>query len=207
MKYIIGTGGFAREVYFVIEEMGLKNEFGGFLEPAQYWKSEFNEKRIYGHKILHQEDFNSKTDEAIIGIGDPVLRHKVTQQLPPDTHYSTVIHPSASISKYVKIGEGAIITAGCIITVDIEIGKQCQLNLLSTIGHDCKIGDFFTTAPDVNISGLCNIGNFVYFGTNASIKQGISVCDNVTIGMGATVLKNINESGIYIGSPAKLLQK
>lgn len=208
MKYILGTGGFAREVYFLIEEMGLKKEFGGFLEPIHVWKPEFESKTIYGHKILHLEDFNSSKDEAIIGISDPYLRHKiVTEQLPADTHYPKLIHPNTNISKYVKIMEGAIITAGCVITVDITIGKQCQLNPYTTIGHDCIIGDYFTSTFAVNISGNCNIGNFVFLGTNSSIKQGVNICDNVTIGMGGVVVKDITEEGIYIGNPLKKLEK
>lgn len=205
MKYIIGTGGFAREVYFLLEEMGIKHEFGGFLEPGHVWKEEFASKKIYGYPILHQEDFNADKDEAIIGISDPLLRKKVTTQLPPTTVYPSIIHPKASVSNYAQIGEGAIITAGVIVTVDIIIGKQCQLNLLTTIGHDCVIGDFFTTAPSANISGICNFGDFVYFGTNSAVRQGITICSNVTIGMGANVVKHITEPGVYVGSPAQRL--
>ena len=207
MKYIVGTGGFAREVFFLLEEMGLKHEFGGYLEPAHLWKDEFKNRTIYGFPILHQEDFNSEKDEAIIGISDPLLRQKITNQLPANTYYPNLIHPKASVSVYTKIGAGAIITAGVIVTVDIEIGKQCQLNLLTTVGHDCVIGDFFTTAPSANISGICNFGDFVYFGTNSAVRQGISICSNVTIGMGSNVVKNIVEPGVYIGSPAQRLIK
>jgi sugar O-acyltransferase (sialic acid O-acetyltransferase NeuD family) len=207
MKYIVGTGGFAREVYMILEALNLKNDFGGFLEPDHIWEEKFKDTLIYGHKVLPQSSFQSKKDEAIIGIGDPKIREKVVHQLPDDTFYPSIIHPTAVISNYVKMGEGAIITAGTVVTVDIEIGRQCQLNLLTTIGHDCIIGDYFTTAPDVNISGICTFGDYIYFGTNSCVRQKITICDNVTIGMGGVVVKNITEPGVYIGNPVQKLVK
>lgn len=207
MKYIIGTGGFAREVYSIIEDLNLKHEFGGFLEPDNIWEENFKDTLIYGHKVYAQSSFQSNKDEAIIGIGDPKIRERVVHQLPADTRYPSLIHPSAVVSRYVKIGHGAIITAGTIVTVDIEIGQHCQLNLLTTIGHDCIIGDYFTTAPDVNISGICTFGDYIYFGTNSCVRQKITICDNVTIGMGGVVVKNITEPGVYIGNPVQKLIK
>ena len=48
---------------------------------------------------------------------------------------------------------------------------------------------------------------FELFGTSSSIKQGIPITNNVTIGMGAIVTKEIKEPGVYIGIPAKRLVK
>jgi len=46
----------------------------------------------------------------------------------------------------------------------------------------------------------------ILIGTNAAIKQKITICDDVTIGMSAAVVKNINEKGIYVGIPAKKIE-
>src|SRR5690606_21067889 len=121
--------------------------------------------------------------------------------------YATLIHPSAIIMDDVEIAEGSIITAGCILTCNIRIGRHAHLNLHTTVGHDCRIGDYFTTAPGAHISGECEIGNCVYFGTNASVRQGIKITDETTIGMGGVVVKNIDDKGVYIGNPLKKLEK
>jgi len=47
----------------------------------------------------------------------------------------------------------------------------------------------------------------VYFGTNSCVRQKITICDNVTIGMGGVVVKNITEPGVYIGNPVQKLVK
>jgi UDP-3-O-[3-hydroxymyristoyl] glucosamine N-acyltransferase len=101
------------------------------------------------------------------------------------------------------IGEGSIICPNTILTTNIKIGNHTHLNLGSTIGHDTITGDFFTTAPGVKISGNCIIGDRVYFGTNSSVRERITICDDVTIGLNGGVVKNINEPGTYVGVPVK----
>lgn len=200
--YIVGTGGFAREVLFLIDELGNYNQVKAFIEPDTIWEEKWKDKMIMGKPVLPFSCLIN-SDRVTIGVADSKIRELTTIQLPQDIEYVSLIHPKASVSKWVKIGFGAIITAGCIVTTQIEIGNHCQLNLNTTIGHDSKIGNFFTTAPSTNISGNCIFGNRVYFGTGAGSKQGINICDDVVIGMGAMVVKNISESGTYVGIPAK----
>lgn len=51
-----------------------------------------------------------------------------------------------------------------------------------------------------------NIGNNVSIGSNATIMP-VSICDNVVIGAGSVVTKNIDRPGIYVGNPAKFLKE
>lgn len=201
-SYIVGTGGFAREVLFLMDELGMYNTLHGFIEPDHIWEEKWKDKTIMDKPVFPFSDVKA-FDQITIGVADSNIRRKTISQLPKDVVYLSLVHPNVSISKWCKIGLGSIITAGCILTTQIEIGDHCHLNLGTTIGHDCNIGDFFTTAPSVNISGICNIGNNVYFGTGAATKQGINICHDVTIGMGAMVTKSITESGTYVGIPAK----
>jgi sugar O-acyltransferase (sialic acid O-acetyltransferase NeuD family) len=204
---IAGTGGFSKEVLCLITDLGRYDDVLGFIEPDFILEKNNLPKEILGKPVLPYSIVDASKHIVSIAIGNSIIREKVITQLPKGTEFITLIHPTAVISKWVTLGEGAIICAGTIITCDINVGKHVQLNLNTTIGHDCEIGDFFTTAPNVNISGNCSFENHVYFGTSSSIKQGISIVENVTIGMGAIVTKNITESGVYVGIPAKLLIK
>jgi len=194
-KALIGAGGFAREI-----KAHLKENIPCFVDDI-YWKE--NNEEIYPLSSLNFEEY-----EILIAVGDPTERYTIYNRLPKMARYFSFIHPSVQIlGDDVEIGEGSIICANSILTTNIKIGKQCHLNLSTTIGHDCRIGDFFTTAPSANISGHCNIGDRVYFGTNSAAKQGISICDDVVIGMGGIVVKNIETKGIYVGNPVKILTK
>lgn len=200
---IIGAGGFAKEVLCLITDLGRSDDVCCFMETDEFYKK----RTVLDIRVEPILNFNPEKHKAIVAIGDPVGREKIIKQLPKSTKFETLIHPNVTISKWNKIGEGSIICAGCILTCNIELGQHAHINFYCTIGHDCKIGDYFTAAPSVNISGKCKIGKKVYMGTNSAIRDKISICNEVTIGMGSVVVKNINEPGIYIGNPTKKLIK
>lgn len=192
---IIGAGGFAREV-----KAAIKNN-----RNIKFFVDDEHQNPNLG--ILGLSQFDPEKYRVIVAIGDPTDRANMVKKLPLNTKYFTFIDPNANIlGEDVEIGEGSIICAGCIVTTNIKLGKHTHLNLLSTIGHDTQIGDFFTTAPGAKISGNCSIGNRVYFGTNASVKQKITICDDVTIGLNSGVVKDIDQKGVYVGLPVKKIK-
>jgi sugar O-acyltransferase (sialic acid O-acetyltransferase NeuD family) len=194
-RALIGAGGFAREIKAHIGDLTIKC----FIDDL-FWE-ENNEF------IFPLSQFNPHEYEVIVAIGDPKDRYDMIQRLPKETQYFSFIHPSAQIlGNDIKIGKGSIVCAGCILTTNITIGDHAHLNLQTTIGHDCEIGDYFTTAPGAKISGNCKIYDCVYIGTNASIKQKISIHSFATIGLNAGVTKHIEDSGTYIGTPAKKIK-
>lgn len=184
---IIGAGGFAREVECWAKKTSQCTFYaedkyaGGHIKPLSY--------------------FNPTKERAVIAIGDPTQRQRIAEALPKETIFATLIHPSVIIldPKEVTIFDGTIICAGSIITTNVKLGRHTHINLNTTIGHDCELGNYFTTAPGANISGNVTTGSNVYIGTNASIRQKVTITDNVTIGMGAIVLNDINDSGTYTG--------
>lgn len=192
-KGIIGAGGFGREVYWSLNSVERSNTV--FFVDDEYWSSGNN-------KILPLSLFESDKYEVIVAIADSKHRQRIVENLPKTTKFFTHIHPTAQIhGEDVTIGEGSIICAGTIITTNVKIGKHAHLNLITTVGHDCVIGDYFTTAPGVQISGNEIIGNRVYFGTRSCMKQKLTICNDVIIGMNAGVTKDITEPGTYVGTP------
>ena len=70
------------------------------------------------------------------------------------------------------------------------------------------INDLFVTGgPDANPDSwrATTLGNRVSIGTNATILP-VTICDEVVIGAGAVVTKDITQAGIYVGNPARLLR-
>lgn len=194
-KAIIGAGGFAREIksYLGIDDIKM------FVDDF-YWKK--NNQNILP---ISEFDFNSYT--VVVAIGNPTERKKMVDSLPKNTEYFTFIHPTSIITgSDVIIGKGTIICPNTILTTNINLGEHCHLNLSTTIGHDCVIGNYFTTAPGAKISGNCTIGDLVYLGTNTSIREKIKITNNVTLGLNSGVVKDINESGVYGGTPTKKIK-
>ena len=107
------------------------------------------------------------------------------------------------MSDSVIIGEGSIVCAHTIITVNITIGKHVIVNLDCTIGHDAVLNDFVTVYPGVNISGNTDIGYASELGTGMQIIQGKKIGERSIVGAGAVVIRDIPEKCTAVGSPAK----
>lgn len=200
---IVGAGGFGREV-----ASSFKSFFRQIEKEVVFMVDEdkFTNSEVLGVPVIITSAFIPAEYDVVIAVGDPFARKKIVERLPAETTYTTLIHPNATVMEGCEIGAGTIITTGCIITCNIRIGKHSHFNLNTTIGHDCTIGDYFTTAPGTNISGNCEIGDCVYFGTNTSVRPGVKICDDAVIGMGGVVVKNIIEKGTYIGNPLRKME-
>lgn len=193
IKALIGNGGHAREVQ---AQMGI--ELFRFVSD-EYWKEGDS-------KLLPLSKFNPEKYVLMIAVANSKDREDIVKQLPVNTQYFTFIHPTAQImSEDILIGEGSFIGSNSIITCNVVIGKHAILNRANHIGHDCRIGDYFSAMPGSIVSGNVNLGNKVYLGTNSSIREKITICDDVIIGLNTGIVKDINESGVYVGQNIRKL--
>ena len=110
------------------------------------------------------------------------------------------------MSDLIQLGRGNIICAGTILTVNIQIEDFCIINLDCTIGHDDVLDSFVTIYPSVNVSGNVHVGQCSELGTGTQIIQGIKIKEETIIGAGSVVVKNIDESGTYVGTPVKRIK-
>ena len=128
-----------------------------------------------------------------------------------------VVHPVNLYS--CKFGDNCFVGPFVEIQADVVIGNNTKIQShsficsLVTIGDSCFIGhgvmfvnDKFENgkpaAGDTSLWEKTNIGNRVYIGSNATILP-VTICDDVVIGAGSVVTKNITEPGKYAGNPAR----
>ena len=206
---LIGTGGMAREVRWVIEEINKLDKKWNILG----WVSnEAQGEVIAGLPVLGDDNWllgYKETVNVVIGVGNGELRKKISERLKqnPNISFPTIIAPSAEVSPYVKLGEGSIVMNKNLLTVNIEVGDFFLCNYGCTIGHDCKFGDYVTINPGVRISGEVSLGERSTVGVGASIIQNINIGSNVMIGAGATVIRDIESNNTVVGVPAKPITK
>jgi acetyltransferase-like isoleucine patch superfamily enzyme len=120
------------------------------------------------------------------------------------------------------IGDSCFIGPFVEIQKDVIIGNNCKIQShsficeLVNIGNNCFISHGAMFINDVFKSGhpaggdktkwhSTEIGNNVSIGTNATILP-VKICDNVVIGAGSVVTKDISEPGIYAGNPARKIR-
>lgn len=114
------------------------------------------------------------------------------------------IGPFVEVQKGVKIGARTRVQSHSFICELVSIGEDCF------VGHGVMfINDTFENGGpangDVSQWKVTHIGNNVSLGSNATIMP-INICDDVVIGAGSVVTKNITEPGIYAGNPCRKLR-
>ncbi|OUQ33623.1 acetyltransferase [Massilimicrobiota timonensis] len=204
--YIIGASDFGREVAWLLEELSEWN-IKGFIDDNETIQGE----KINGITVIGTVDFllgRKEETNVVIAIGSPSVRSMIYEKLKFNNNilFPNIIAKNVRIDKTIKMGIGNIICSHSILTVNIELGNFNHVNLDCTVGHDVIMNDFITVYPSVNISGNVEIGNYCEIGTGTQIIQGKSIVDNVIIGAGAGVVKNIKESGTYVGCPVRRIK-
>jgi len=197
--FIIGCGGFAKEVYFLIKEINEKSvnpvfNFKGFIGTTEH----VAEIKIGGNTlpVLFEDNFlktfSNKQISLAIGIGVPNIIEKLYSRFKDNFIFPNLIHPNfVGYLETIQLGVGNIITSGNNFTVDIKIGSLNVFNLNSTVGHDTIIGSFNVINPGSNISGNVKIGDSNLIGTNASILQNLELGSNSVLGAGSVLFKSL----------------
>lgn len=144
--------------------------------------------------------------QFILGIGDNKARNRVgVNILDHGNELINVIHPSASISNYIKIGSGNFISRQAVVNTLVEIGNFCILNTACIVEHECKLGNGVHIAPGAVLSGNVTIGNNSFIGANAVVKQGVKIGSNVIIGAGSVIIRDVADNHTIVGNPGRIL--
>jgi len=205
---ILGAGGLAREVALLIEDINRKGEVWKLLgyvdkEPDRVGTM------VGKYPIMGTEsEISGWTGDAVIAVGNPAqvqgIRAKIRSY--PGLTFPNLIHPSvvwdpASTS----IGEGNVICAGAVLTVDIKIGSFNILNINSSYGHDVVIGDCCVISPAVAVGGGVEVGTGCLLGMGSQIYQYRSIGPGATVAMGSAVVSDVAANTTVIGVPARRL--
>jgi len=189
-KVLIGNGGHAREV---MAQMGIKLD-------------RFVDNQYVNDETFPISELDPEKHEVMIAVADSKDRFDIAQRLPKGIQFFTFVHPTSLIMDNVEIGEGSFIGAYSILTTNIKLGKHAILNRGNHIGHDCRIGDYFSAMPGAIVSGNVTIYSLVYMGSNSSIREKLSIHSLATIGMNSAVVKHIEDGGVYVGVPSKKIK-
>ncbi|MEZ9909386.1 acetyltransferase [Vibrio sp. 10N.261.51.A3] len=206
--YLIGAGGFAREIYSYLDSIGfdkLGHDFGGFLSDFSNDLDNFNYKSGVVGPI--KNSCITKNDVLIMAIADPQFKQQLYEYYNHrNVTFMTFIHPTAVIGKNVKIGIGSVICPNVTITTDVAIGKLSTLNAHSSIGHDVLLHDYCTLSGHCDVTGFVELGSRVFMGSHALVIPKVKVGDDVVIGAGSVVVSKVKSGSTVFGNPAKKIK-
>ena len=205
---IVGHGGLAREVAFLVEEINrnrrawnLRGYIGAGpgavgLQAGRY--------AVCGEDEWLVNQLNSIA--VAIAVGNPVLLPKLHARFSanPCLEFPALVHPSVTADwANIELGPGNLVLNGAALTTDISLGGFNVLNPGCTVAHDCRLGSYNVLGPGTHLAGAVTLGSRILAGTGAQILPGVRVCDDVRIGAGAVVARSITQPGTYAGVPAR----
>jgi sugar O-acyltransferase (sialic acid O-acetyltransferase NeuD family) len=211
---IVGAGGFAREVAWLIRDINRAKptyELAGFIisDPTRLGDHDSRDQVLGGYDWI--DDHKAEIDALAIGVGNPQSRRKIASELEvlfPRIEWPALIHPTSQLDcPSAQIGRGVILCAGVIGTVNLVLEPFSKVDTACTIGHEARIGAYSALNPSANISGGVDVGQEVLVGTGAQILQYIQIGDGATVGAGAVVTKDVPAGQTVVGIPARSLQQ
>jgi sugar O-acyltransferase (sialic acid O-acetyltransferase NeuD family) len=179
-------------------------KFMGFIDDTL----EKQGRHEYGFEVFGREILIKYPEAKILSVpGSPTsfkFRNKIIADLEiyPEK-FARLIHPSARISPFAKIGYNVLIMAGVVITANSFIGNHVCILPNTVVHHDSNVGDYTLIGSNVTIAGNTEIGKYCYIGSGTSVINGITVGDNTLIGLGSNVIKSIKSNSKIVGNPAK----
>ena len=189
---VIGAGGHGKVIADIVRSCG--DTVLGFLDDSSNPRSS-----VCGIPVLGRtKDYvNYPNAQFVIAIGNGAVRRKVAERLSGVKWY-TAIHPGAIVSP--------METAGAVVNPCAVIGKHCIINTKASVDHDNKIGDYTHISVGATLAGTVTVGETVWVGAGAVVSNNISICDGCMIGAGAVVVRSIEETGTYVGVPARKIK-
>lgn len=200
--YIIGAGGFGREVLgWASQCPSCDREWiiGGFVDNNESLIG----KQIHGVEVI-SKDYEVNSEKVFIcAIGDPETKKRISESIiNKGGKFINIVHPSVILGHNVSLGSGVILCPNVVATCDVTISDFVTVNLGVTIGHDSYIGPWVTISPGCNIGGGAVLQEGSFLGANATILPKAYVGAYSTIGAGSIILKRVADRTVVFGNPA-----
>jgi acetyltransferase EpsM len=211
---ILGGGGHAKAIIDSLVNNNINNIV--ILDD----KLSENDTILHYYKILGKiniDEISSLLDKCnkdniklhlICGIGNNKIRYNIVSKIKyaiPQLHWISIIHSTAHVSPFAKIGEGCFIGPHSFIGPDTIIGDHTIINTKSSVDHDCIVGNFCHLAPNTTVCGCVKIGNDVFIGAGTTIIDHIEIKNNIIIGSASNIIRNIEDNCKVYGNPGKVI--
>ena len=162
-----------------------------------------------GTREIERRYADSRFDEILVAVGYKHFgfRKQIFESLKGRVPFARLVHPATYMDPSCQIGEGVVVLPGCTLDRGISLEDNVFLNVGCVVAHDTTLGAHSFLGPGVTIAGCSRIGQCCFLGTGSTIVNRINVCNDAQTGAGSVVTRDIIEPGVYVGVPARRLNK
>jgi sugar O-acyltransferase (sialic acid O-acetyltransferase NeuD family) len=170
---------------------------------------------LFGLQVLPFEEIETSLPpteyEAFVAISYTKL-NRVRQRLFEQTKskgykLTSYVSSKAFVWHNVELGENCFIMENNVLQYRVRVGNDVVLWSGNHVGHQTVIKDHVFVSSHVVISGYCEVGENCFLGVNSSSANNITIARDCVIGMGAVINKDTEERMIYVGNPARKLER
>jgi sugar O-acyltransferase (sialic acid O-acetyltransferase NeuD family) len=191
--FIFGAGGHAAVIAAMLDRDPV------FVVPKQAGPGQISEAAFFADA--------PRSAAVYIGIGGNAVRLKVFEAIRADGRtVASCIAPSATIARSADLGQGVVICPGAVVGPRARIGSNTIINTLSSVDHDCTLGDHSQVTAGVTFGGDVTVGTLCFFGIKSAVIPGCRIGDRVTVMAGSLVATDLASNVLAGGNPARVMK-
>ena len=115
-----------------------------------------------------------------------------------------IIHPKAMVSRTAKLGLGACILAGGVVSTESVLWDNVTVNIGALVDSHCRIRSHAQLEPGSFVGCGADIGECSYIGNGAHVQPNVHIGDNVVIGPGAFIDEDVADGKVVQVKRGKL---
>ncbi|OHW61980.1 putative acetyltransferase EpsM [Andreesenia angusta] len=204
---LVGGGGHSKVIIDIIKS---RNDFKIVGITDNRNSEEVLDIPIIGDDTALKGIYNGGVNNAFVCIGaieNTKIRSVIYENLKVmGFKLPILIHSSAYVSPYAKIGKGTCIMNRAVVNPDAIVGCNCVVNTGAILEHESVIGNNVQISPGSVVAGGVEIGRDSFIGINASIIQGVKIGASVIVGAGSVVIEDVPDNCVVVGNPARIIK-